>query len=179
MLRKATSVTTLWLSISILFVCRCAFPEDTRPTLRGLTAIEIQVEPVPKIPGLRITEDQIRSDVESRFSRLGIKVVADAIGIPGTPVLYVRLSVARSTSAPLYTVETEVSLRQSVRLTRNPSIKPFLASTWSTGSVSSIAGENNLNTVRDTLGHDLTDFVKAYRSVNRNLLKGKKTSSRP
>ncbi len=165
--KDSISVRTIGLLVTILLaVYRCAFPEDTRSTLHGLKAIEILVEEVPKIPDLRLTTEQIRTDVERRLRLLGIEVLEDSMKIPGNPILYVKLAVTQSYDAPLYAVASEVSLKQYIQVVRDPSLKAVMVPTWDTQSLSIIAGEANLQSVRETIGFNVDDFCKAYRSVN-------------
>jgi hypothetical protein len=168
------SRTTLWLC---LFLWLSGFPAGTasaqmgangilfgegkRDTLRDLTGVEVVVESLD-VEGL--SSSLLKSEIEAQIDQAGIRVLKDKERLhqPGYPYLYVRLSLVHA--APVHTYSLEISLNQTVTLTRSPSISTFAPTWWvhAVGVMSPLDVSALRTTVHDYLGR----FVQAYQAVN-------------
>jgi len=138
-----------------------------RETLTGLTGVHVVVEemnPAAEKDGL--TEFTLQMDVELKLRQAGIRVLTsgERLVAPGNPYLYLRVGTIKNEMG-LYAFDTDLELRQEVRLTRNPAITS-LAATWSArGRIGSI-GSRNLPSVRDSVRDQVDEFLNAYLAAN-------------
>lgn len=137
------------------------FGEGKRDTLRDLTGVEVVVESLD-VDGL--SNSLLKSDIEAQLDQAGIRVLRDKerLNQPGYPYLYVRVSLLNA--EPVYTYSLEISLNQTVTLTRYPSISTFAPTWWvyAVGVMSPLDVSMLRTTVHDYLGR----FVQAYQAVN-------------
>lgn len=137
------------------------FGEGKRDTLRDLTGVEVVVESLD-VNGL--SSSLLKSDIETQLDQAGIRVLKDKerLNQPGYPYLYVRLSLLNA--EPVHTYSLEISLNQTVTLTRYPSISTFAPTWWvhAVGVMSPLDVSMLRRTVHDYLGR----FVQAYQAVN-------------
>jgi len=139
--------------------------ESTRETLRGLSGVEVRVEPLKWIIEQKgLTTAQLRNDTELRLRLAGIRVMSseESLDAPGKPVLYVNPRVIKQGSKDKYIFNIRVELTQRVALARVPEVKTTVP-TWSL-SVTGISPE--LSTVREQVKELLDVFINAYLSVN-------------
>jgi hypothetical protein len=137
------------------------FGEGKRDTLRDLTGVEVVVESLD-VDGL--SSSFLKSEIEAQLDQAGIRVLRDKerLNQPGYPYLYVRLSVLNA--EPVHTYSLEISLNQTVTLTRYPSISTF-APTWWVHAVG-VMSPLDVPTLRTTVHDYLVKFVQAYQAVN-------------
>lgn len=168
------SRAVLWLCLS-LWLCAFAsvtasaqmgangilFGEGKRDTLRDLTGVEVVVESLD-VDGL--SSRVLKSEIEAQLDQAGIRVLKDKerLNQPGYPYLYVRLSLLNAESVHTYSLE--ISLNQTVTLTRYPSISTF-APTWWVHAVG-VMSPLDVSTLRTTVHDYLGRFVQAYQAVN-------------
>lgn len=137
------------------------FGEGKRDTLRDLTGVEVVVESLD-VEGL--SSRLLKSEIEAQLDRAGIRVLKDKerLNQPGYPYLYVRLSLLNA--EPVHTYSLEISLNQTVTLTRYPSISTF-APTWWVHAVG-VMSPLDVPALRATVHDYLVKFVQAYQAVN-------------
>lgn len=137
------------------------FGEGKRDTLRDLTGVEVVVESLD-VDGL--SSGALKSEIEAQLDQAGIRVLKDKerLNQPGYPYLYVRLSLLNA--EPVHTYSLEISLNQTVTLTRYPSISTF-APTWWVHAVG-VMSPLDVTTLRTTVHDYLAKFVHAYQAVN-------------
>jgi type II secretory pathway component PulM len=131
--------------------------ERKRETLRDLTGVEVVVEQIPadaERDGL--STSQLKKYVESQLGGAGIRVLTheERRTQPGHAYLYVSINTVKTRS--IYSYAIELSLNQTVRLTRHPTIATF-APTWS-AQVAGTTTAEHLDTIRE----DVSDFVQAF-----------------
>jgi hypothetical protein len=131
--------------------------ERKRETLRDLTGVEVVVEQLPadaERDGL--STNQLKTYVESQLDDAGIRVLTheERRTQPGHAYLYVSVNTVKTKS--IYSYAIEISLNQTVRLTRHPTIATF-APTWS-AQVAGTTTAEHLETIRE----DISDFVQAF-----------------
>lgn len=142
--------------------------EAFRPTLSGLTAVDVHVEPInadAERDGLDRSE--LRQDVETALGNAGIRVVSEPVlfaDVPGTPVLQLDTMTVRTDASYAYSVRLE--LWQAVRLVRDPTVQT-LAMTWcSLQHVGTVAAER-LTDVRRVVRDVVDEFVDDRRVSTR------------
>ena len=137
------------------------FGEGKRDTLRDLTGVEVVVESLD-VEGL--SSARLKAEIESQLDHAGIRVLRDKerLNQPGYPYLYVRLSLLHAD--PVHTYSLEISLNQTVTLTRYPSISVF-APTWWVHAVGAM-NQLDVSALRTTVHDYLGRFIQAYQAVN-------------
>ncbi len=140
-----------------------------RATLNGLEGVGILVEYLtPEAEWGGLTKKELRTDLESRLRKAGIKVLTqeESRKTAGEPYLYVNVNVNTvKTESEIYPYSIDVMLIQKTTLVRDPK-QALYAVTWSTGGVGSISKEL-LNDLRESVGDLVEIFIKAYQSENR------------
>jgi hypothetical protein len=130
-------------------------------SLNGLTAVSVQVEDMPDGAKLRgLTKEAIKSDVEQRLRRAGMRVVTeeDSVRLPGAPYVYVQVSLADHARA----ASIDVELNQGALLIRNGSVVPSTI-TWRRGT---LLTKPTTQSVRDAVNDRVDAFLTAWLSVN-------------
>ena len=114
------------------------YGEGKRDTLRDLTGVEVVVESFD-LEGFSSTS--LKNDIESQLAQAGIRVFRnkERLDQPGLPYLYVRMSLLRTDL--IYSYGLEISLNQTVTLTRYPSISIFAPTWWVHGGGSDESAE--------------------------------------
>jgi hypothetical protein len=137
------------------------YGEGKRDTLRDLTGVEVVVESLD-VEGL--SSARLKAEIESQLDHAGIRVLRDKerLNQPGYPYLYVRLSLLHTNLVHTYLLE--ISLNQTVTLSRYPSISTFAPTWWvhAVGVMSPLDVPLLKTTVQDYLGK----FIQAYQAVN-------------
>jgi hypothetical protein len=141
-------------------------PDRARETLRGLPGVTVVVEPLS--PGAEqdgLTQSQLRTEVEQRLRKAGIRVLTkeEWQNTPGSPYLYINVAALKKNYG-LYAYAIEVCLNQLVTLIRDQDIQEF-AETWETREVGTV-GEERLPTVRNSVVAHVDEFIRDYFTVN-------------
>lgn len=139
-----------------------------RESLRGLTGVQVRVEPLSEAArsgGLE--EKSLAVDAEQRLGAAGIKVLAadQASREPGSPVLYIRVSVKASNEAPVFAAGITVALLQDVVAARDPGLRLREAKTWDAGYMRTYdqAGRRQARGVVNDL---VDEFIRDFREAN-------------
>ena len=164
---------TLWIVYVCLWLCGVTtasaqmgangilYGEGKRDTLRDLTGVEVVVESLD-IEGL--SGSVLKHELEGQLEQAGIRVLRDKerLNQPGYPYLYIRLSLLHTEA--FHTYSLEISLNQTVTLTRYPSISVFAPTWWvhAVGAMTALDVAMLKTTVHDYLGK----FIQAYQAVN-------------
>jgi hypothetical protein len=136
-----------------------------RETLRDLTGVEVVVEQVrPEAEQDGLSANQMKSQVETLLNEAGIRVLTpqERLTQPGHAYLYISVNTVKAAS--MYSYAIEISLNQTVRLTRHPTIATF-APTW----VAQVAGTtpaSQLHTIRENVNHYVKTFIHDYLAMN-------------
>jgi len=159
-------LAVLWGVIGLSGMRSWAHDNDyNRATLQGLESMEVLVHlQTEGVQQLRLTKDQLQTDVELQLRQAGIRVLQTSI-FPRV-ILYVKVFVIPVYKVPLYAFSISIEVMQDVQLQRDLSTG-LLASTWDTRLTGSV-GADNLHTLRGNEGvRMLVDkFINAYLSVN-------------
>jgi hypothetical protein len=134
-----------------------------RNSLRSLSSVSVVVEQLSD-PGQQdgLRKESIRTDVELRLRKAGIRVVSD--DRTNFSYLYVNINAVRSKEIPVYAVAIEISFHQLVALERNKAIILF-APTWHKQSVV-IVGANKIADIRQEMGDNLDEFINDFLAMN-------------
>lgn len=130
-----------------------------RATLRGLEAVQVRVSD----PGLDLAKDgyareMLRTNVEVRLRQAGIPIVT----APDAAMLFANLTAVKGGFPSTYAYSIEISVVQSVKLTRDPNIISS-APTW---SLSQIGQKRRAREVRDEVGPLVDRFVSLFLAMN-------------
>lgn len=160
-------VLVIALLIGWVGVGRADDNKTTRQSLIGLPGVNVLVEQIgSEAEKDGLTVDQIRTDVELRVRKAGIRVFNDEelSQIPGAPFLYVNVSVIK-TEDRRYICSTAVKLLQHVTLLRDNSISLY-GTTWDVGGFGLVAVNHMPRFIRDGVADEVDRFINAYLSVN-------------
>lgn len=130
-------------------------------SLYGLSAVFVQVEDLPDGAKLRgLTKATIQADVEQRLRRAGMRVVTEeeSVRLPGSPYVYVQVSLADHARA----ASIDVELNQGALLVRNGAVVPSII-TWRRGA---LLTKPTTQSVRDAVNDRVDAFLTAWLSVN-------------
>lgn len=131
--------------------------------LVGIEGVHVLVEKIdPKAERLGLTAAQIKTDVELRLRKAGVRVFSreETFKTPGSPVLYVQ--VYTKVGQNLVTCSSHVTLKETVTLARGGETYGAIWETDSQGTV----GQNNIRQIREVVG-DLADkFINDYLAAN-------------
>jgi hypothetical protein len=106
--------------------------------------------------------------VEFKLKLAGIKVVTqeESSKLPGNAWLYLRLSYLRASGhIPIMACSTELQLKQTVLLERNPSLI-MAATTWQKGGISVGSTKNPSKGIHDDTDQHTNEFINNYLSAN-------------
>jgi hypothetical protein len=139
-------------------------------TLTGLKGVWVFVGVNSGAEGAGVTKDQLRTDVELRLRRNGIKVLTmdEARGTPGAPFFYMQVDI-RKISRNLYCYYIDVQLSQIAILHRD-AILPIInwdSTTRVTTYGSSFFGvANSIKEIRERVEDGVNIFSNDFLSVN-------------
>jgi hypothetical protein len=137
-----------------------------REALVGLKGMSVVVERIrPRDVHLGLTSAQIKTDVEVRLRKAGVKVLTEKewLETSGKPFLYVNIDASKNPNNPstvFFTIRVE--LTELVTIDRGLRVG---AAIWETG-IKGVAGIQDIRKIRDCLG-DLVDiFINDYLAAN-------------
>jgi len=138
------------------------FGEAKRDTLRDLMGIEVVVE---SFQHNDLSSGDLQTAVEAQLESAGIRLLTanERLNQPGNPYLYIRLSLLKADS--VYSFTLEISVNQTVSLTRHPTIMTF-APTWSVYAVGAMSPLDSM-VIRATVKDYVQRFIDAYHAANR------------
>jgi hypothetical protein len=144
---------------------------DNQEALVGLKGVEVLVEVVvekikPEAEHLDL-KDMIKTDVELRLRKAGVKVLTqeDRLKIPGWPCLYVNTSILPERHLCAILIKVEVG--EMVTLARGQEV---YAPIWRTSRLG-IGGEPIERNIRDKVGDLVDEFINDYLAANPNMLR--------
>ena len=131
-----------------------------RATLRGLTAVNVVIDPVaPEIQREGATAVALRARIEERLREAGIQVDA-----AGTNFVGLRLTSVRAGRGP-FAIAFSVGLYQPVALVRDRNLRTA-TQTWEVDAVVLADTKQVYRACVDTVDDLTGQFVAAYRTVN-------------
>ena len=135
-----------------------------RTALVGLKGVYVLVEsPKPEAQSLGLTKDQIKTDIELRLRKAGIRMLTEKewLGSPDYP--HLSVTVAAITRAGSYSYMLQLYLSESVTLARGNSVMGVIWQTYRIG----IGNEQNTETkTQEQVGDMVDDFINDYLAAN-------------
>lgn len=163
----------------LLFANVSVFPQSNDPlekeSLKGLSGVHVFLNLTEDSPSLEkdgLTEAQIRTDVELRLRKAGIRVltIEEARELPRRPVLSVTLLASKSEALTkllgesIYAFTILIDFKQTATLYHSTDNKVFLAATWSDSAVG-MTTKRNVRTIREGIGDYVDKFINDYLVV--------------
>jgi hypothetical protein len=131
--------------------------------LRGLKSLIVLVEEInPEAERLGLSRTQLKTDVELRLRKAGIKVLTqeESINTPGQPFLYVNITTGIISG--FCTFGIEVDLNEMVIIARGVKV---VGSIWDTSIIGRV-GINNIKQIRNSLADEVDKFINDYLAAN-------------
>ena len=163
MARKVLGAALVLVMLLIFPGVSHALTTNQKP-LVGLEGVQVVVEgPGPEGERLGLSKNQIKTDVERRLRKAGIRVLTnqEQVETPGTPHLYVKIS-ASINKMGIFDYSINVDLIEIVT--------PFtggtaFATVWETGEAGSV-GLNNINQIQPRINSLVDRFINDYLAAN-------------
>jgi hypothetical protein len=167
----------LWLVyarvLAVLLVCSFGLPYSTHAanireldSLQGLKGVAVAIEKInPQIEQLGLNRAQIKTEVEARLARGGVKKITKKDVFTGKPWLYININAFETSDKRLIVYAISVELIQDVRLVRAP-LTSTAAVTWSISDAGYTSSSHPGNILK--IVNSLVDrFIRDYAEVNR------------
>jgi hypothetical protein len=159
-------IVVLATAMAVVFFCVLpfAFAEDkeiTRLTLRDIKEVVVVIESIePEIQNLGLTQDQVRTDVESKLREANIAIAPDIVR--GRPAVYLYVQVVRPEKIDRLFYSISLSLLQNVVLERDPGVKTN-TDTWMARVLGMSSG---IEAIRSDIRSLVDQFIEDYRKAN-------------
>ena len=159
------------LLVSLVFSCFVvtansfvvAQTNPARKTLGGLKEVHVLIEEIqPEFEQDGLSDKQLKTDVELRLRKAGIRVTDSAIA----PDVYVNVNIVRLDSpCPLaFAFSINIEFNQLVILERNKTIYTT-APTWAKSAVGALRS-GRLFIIRERVGEILDEFINDFLAEN-------------
>ncbi len=137
-----------------------------RQSLKGLTAMSVDVEYAKPKKDIGIDPAKIATNVEGKLKAAGIKVLTrdEALKAPGAPHLIVNLDAVEGKDGTV-SFGLTLAVAQGCTLARDPNVKVPSCECWSRGKV----GRANSGVpafIDGQIASEVDNFVAAYTDVN-------------
>jgi hypothetical protein len=133
--------------------------------LVGLEGVQVVVEgPGPEAERLGLSKNQIKTDVERRLRKAGVRVLTNQLEqeeTPGTPHLYVKIS-ANINKIGVFAYSINVDL---VKIVTRFTGETAFATVWEKGEAGSV-GLNNINQIQPRISSLVDSFINDYLAAN-------------
>jgi len=167
-----TFVMLLWLWRPSVSLPATEIQDPQVETLKSLKGVWVFVGVSSGAKNAGVTKDQIKTDVELRLRKAGIKIFStseESRRTPGAPFLYVNIDIIKLTN-DLYSYAVYLDLLQLAILHRD-AILPIInwestnrVTTWTTGY--GIRTARSINSIRESLADDVDKFSNDFLSIN-------------
>ena len=138
---------------------------DEQKALGGLKGLYVSVDDIqPEVKRLGITKDQIKTDVELRLRKAGVKVLTEkeCTATPGSPFLYVNVNTNIVPTSAIFSYAISVGLKEAVMLNRDMGVS---ATIWERTVVGNIE-KSKISKIRETIGDGVDIFLNDYLAAN-------------
>jgi len=147
---------------------------ENRIPFHGLNAVAVFVENIdPEAIKDGLSAEQIKTDVELRLRKAGIKVVPaeKCLPLPTSPYLYIIVNTVKFISGLEYVYGTSVQLKQVAVIDRGKTVKPQKASLWvitweKNDGVGITFVEDLVGNVREHINDKVDMFIDDYLAEN-------------
>ncbi len=141
--------------------------DESRATLRGVSAIEVGVGEIPPaVVHAGVTQEGIRHEIEQHLRHAGVTLLTRKALLqrPNAAFVAVSVGIVRHPRGQMYAYAIDVSVYQTATLTRNTALTLSLP-TWSSASFG-LVGSTALHELLPRVSEQVVQFVKAYRLMN-------------
>ncbi len=141
---------------------------DKQRSLAGIDALYVFVQGLTEgAKKVGLTTEQIQTEAEDKLKQLGVRVISEEEGLrlPGSPVLYVNISVHKRTRTPAFVYHVDVGILQRATLVRDPIIRP-MSITWNKGQLGYCPSRSVAKSLRETVRYLMDKFQEDYRAAN-------------
>ena len=138
---------------------------DDQEALVGLKGVEVVIEKIkPAAERLGLTRDQIKTDVELRLRKAGVRVLTEKerLEMPGVPFLYVNVGIAFNADSTLVAYSIRAELNELVTLDRGFRTRGAI---WDTSRVGGV-GTGRISELREDVGDQVDRFINDYLAAN-------------
>lgn len=164
--RTAAALLALLVAVSHVAAAQTDSARSAEVGLRGLAALTVIVDDLPPAAANALLFDvQVRTDVELRLRRAGVRVLPEAQAPAGAPYLYVAVHLTETTSG-VQAWSTAVEFEQRVVLLRLPTLSTFAATWRATERLGLSPPERAGERVRAALADQVDEFVNAWLAAN-------------
>ena len=139
--------------------------KDEQEALIGLNGVYVLIEHLnSQAESLGLTTDQIKTDVELRLRKAGIRVLTkeESLATPGSPYLYVYVGTYIKEKNPIIAFSNSVELKESVTLANG---FKTTGSIWSAASIGLFTKEN-IKQIRGSVGERVDEFINDFLAAN-------------
>lgn len=161
----------VWLLVGVALFVPSVYGQrhvtDPQETIRGLTAVAVVIEPVPRGARARgLAADSLLRDVTAVLEAQGLSVLTEAgrLGTWRSPALYVQVSLFADEPTGLYAFHVRLVVEQRVTLRNEEDAAAVFvyATTWDQGATG-LVGIDDVVGLRSVV-RDLTQqFIEATR----------------
>jgi S1-C subfamily serine protease len=136
-------------------------------SLRKLAGVHLIIEDLDQDTKTILSERQIQTDVELRLRRNGIRLLSEDEWqkVPGSPFLYLRLSVLRNERTGVFSYYYRLELNQTVLLDRDPQFR-MLAVTWLKTNGGYAGSAVAPSAIREAIGDTVDRFCNDFLAAN-------------
>ena len=131
--------------------------------LSGLKAIFVSVADInPEVERLGLTKNQIKTDVELRLRKAGVRVLTEKewLGTPAMPYIAVMVNVV--ISGDHYACSGTVALKEAVTLDNG---FKTIGAIWDTGYTGA-GRKENIRKIRESVGDLVDKFINDFLAAN-------------
>jgi len=162
---KTKALTAVALLVLLLLPGVSHALTDDQTALVGLKGVQVVVEKIdPQAELLGLTKAQIKTEVELRLRKAGIRVLTgkERLETPEMPWLYVNVTVFPPQDLPLAAFSIHVELKEIVTLANGSTT---VGSIWDTGYVG-IVGKEKIREMRKLVDDYVDKFINDYLAAN-------------
>jgi len=154
------------LPMCLVVVCIANALTDKQLSTQGIVGLRVYVWLSDYVIKAGLLESQVRTDVELKLRRYGLKVLSESEYAPTLSVLITSVPVRRehSNNTIGYASLVSVQLDQYVQLLRNQRI--IYATTWDTRHVGFWPQEKFVEDTRDVVSDKVDEFLNDYLAAN-------------
>jgi hypothetical protein len=139
---------------------------DEQEALVGLRGVYVVIGPLRQdIESLGLNSDQIKTDIELRLRKAGIRVLAgkEMDEVPGKPYLYVNVDAVTKPGSSLCAYSIKVQLAKNVPIESGSKIPGVI---WQTTGYAGTANTCNTTRIHNIVGDLIDHFINDYLAAN-------------
>jgi hypothetical protein len=162
---KVKAAAVLVVALSLLPGVSHALTRE-QEVLVGLTGVHVVVGPLrQEIESMGLTSDQIKTDVELKLRKAGIRVLTEKEmdETPGKPNLYVNVNAVPKSGSTLCAYSIKVQLKKNVAIESGFKIPGVI---WHAQDYVETVKICNITRIRNLVGDRIDQFINDYLAAN-------------